>query len=172
MAHYNLAEYSEALGDFKEAYRTFEEPSLLFNIGQCFRALDQKRDAVRSYRAFLREAKDVDPDTRLNVERLITSLENAMREEQNRTTAPAERRRGSSESPAVDATVDQQPVVQPQLSLAPKAQATAGTERRPVYRQWWLWTTVAVAVAGVVVGGTLGALYARPNEHTFTSVSF
>jgi TolA-binding protein len=31
--HYNLGEYADALAQFKEAYRAYEDPSFLFNIG-------------------------------------------------------------------------------------------------------------------------------------------
>jgi tetratricopeptide (TPR) repeat protein len=48
--HYDLGEYRDALASFREAYRNFEDPSLLFNIGQCYRQLGDKEQAVRFYR--------------------------------------------------------------------------------------------------------------------------
>src|SRR5688572_6331199 len=53
MQHYNLTEYREALDAFKEAYREFEEPALLFNIGQCHRQIGDKAIAIRFYRNYL-----------------------------------------------------------------------------------------------------------------------
>ncbi len=77
MKNYNLAEYQQALEHFKEAYRAFPDASFLFNIGQCQRSLGQKADAVRSYRAYLRDAKT----GRAEVEQIIAGLEKAIAEE-------------------------------------------------------------------------------------------
>src|SRR5262245_50959307 len=72
-AHYNIQEYEEALAGYKEAYLLSKEPALLFNIGQCYRHLDRVEEALKSYRAFLREV----PDTavRPGVEKIIAELE-------------------------------------------------------------------------------------------------
>src|SRR6185436_1309128 len=53
--HYKLGEYREALAAFKEAFRHVEDPSFLFNIGQCHRQLNEKPEAVRAYRTYLAE---------------------------------------------------------------------------------------------------------------------
>src|SRR5690348_5408028 len=53
--HFKLGEYADALASFKEAYRNFEEPTILFNIAQCHRQLNQKADAIRFYRTYLSE---------------------------------------------------------------------------------------------------------------------
>jgi tetratricopeptide (TPR) repeat protein len=54
-SHYNLNELTEALGDFKEAYRLLPDPVFLYNLGQCERQLGHLEEAVRFYRSFLRE---------------------------------------------------------------------------------------------------------------------
>ena len=54
-SHYNLNEFTEALGDFKEAYRLLPDPVFLYNLGQCERQLGHLEEAVRFYRSFLRE---------------------------------------------------------------------------------------------------------------------
>src|SRR5262249_51230154 len=56
--HYNLAEYEDALRDFKDAYRRSEDPTLLFNIGQCERQLDHKAEAIRMYKSYLNNAPE------------------------------------------------------------------------------------------------------------------
>jgi len=53
--HYNLNELSEALADFKDAYRLYPDPVFLFNLGQCERQLGHHEEAIRFYRNFLRE---------------------------------------------------------------------------------------------------------------------
>jgi hypothetical protein len=52
---YALGEYHAALGRFKTAYDNFADPIFLFNIAQCYRAMDDKAQAVTIYRSYLRE---------------------------------------------------------------------------------------------------------------------
>jgi hypothetical protein len=54
-AQANLNEFTEALVDFKEAYRLLPDPVLLYNLGQCERQLGRLEEAIRFYRSFLRE---------------------------------------------------------------------------------------------------------------------
>src|SRR5439155_18979189 len=74
--YYNLNQYSDALEAFKRAYWNYEDPSFLYNIAQCHRALKHKSDAVEFYRSYLRNA----PDTpkRVDVQRIIADLEAAI----------------------------------------------------------------------------------------------
>src|SRR5437867_2767393 len=71
--HYNLAEYQQALADFKEGYRLSGDPAFLFNIAQCQRAAGDRAGAVVSYKAYLREV--VDPVNKEMVEQHIAELE-------------------------------------------------------------------------------------------------
>jgi tetratricopeptide (TPR) repeat protein len=45
--YYDLGQYAEALEAFKRAYWNYEEPSFLFNIAQCHRALNHKKESDR-----------------------------------------------------------------------------------------------------------------------------
>jgi hypothetical protein len=54
--HYNVAEYDQAIAEFKKAYELSNAPELLFNIGQAYRLKGDCKQAVRVYRSFLREA--------------------------------------------------------------------------------------------------------------------
>jgi len=40
---YDVGEYEKALAEFKAAYVAKDDPAFLFNIGQCYRELGQKR---------------------------------------------------------------------------------------------------------------------------------
>src|SRR5437763_950658 len=77
--HYNLGEYQPALEAFKEAYRNYSDPTFLFNIGQCQRQLGEKRGAIASYKAYLRESPEA--RNRVEVQSLIGALESAIRDE-------------------------------------------------------------------------------------------
>jgi hypothetical protein len=174
--HYNLGEYAPALEAFKNAYRLVEEPSLLFNIGQCERALDLRREAIRSYRAYLREERRVEPATRSNVEKLIADLELALRQEEVARSHPPHGAidhptpKSSTAPDAAKPSAAPPPADVPQAIVAKPVAAPAA--RRPVHKQWWFWTIAGVVVAGAVVGGTVGGLAARPTEHVFAGVSF
>lgn len=56
--HYDLNQYAEALAAFKRAYWNFEDPSILYNIAQCHRALRQRSEAIEFYKSYLRKAAE------------------------------------------------------------------------------------------------------------------
>ena len=56
--HFDLAEYPDALNDFKEAYRLKDDPVFLYNIAQCYRILNKNDEALSFYRSYLRRAPD------------------------------------------------------------------------------------------------------------------
>ncbi len=55
---YNASDFAKALEDAKAAYELDPRPALLFNLGQCYRALGNYSEARFSYRAYLREQPD------------------------------------------------------------------------------------------------------------------
>src|SRR2546423_15327012 len=86
--HYDLAQYDEALTAFKRAYWSYEEPTFLFNIAQCQRALGHKEDALQMYRNYLRKLPEA--SNRAETQRLIVELEDAIaRDKAARAAQPA-----------------------------------------------------------------------------------
>lgn len=57
-ANYKLQKFKEALAGFEEAYRLTSEPSLLYNLGQCYRQLDRLEEAKKAYTSFVRDAPE------------------------------------------------------------------------------------------------------------------
>jgi hypothetical protein len=55
-AYFNLEKYKEAIGEFEQGYLEKQDPTYLFNIAQCHRALGNKPEAIRFYWRFLQEA--------------------------------------------------------------------------------------------------------------------
>jgi tetratricopeptide (TPR) repeat protein len=76
-SHYNLNEFSDALREFKEAYRLYPDPVFLYNLGQCERQLNHYEEAGRFYRSFLRKMPKA--PNRAEVERKIDEMEAAFR---------------------------------------------------------------------------------------------
>lgn len=147
--HYKLGEYTEALAAFKLAYRSFEDPSFLFNIGQCLRQLNEKQEAIRFYKTYLHDAPNT-PD-REEVEHTIAMLQDALEKENAAKKAPPPATQLAQPSEATSTTTKP-------TTTAPALVATSSAPptRRPVYKRWWLWTAVGVVVAAGAVGLGVG----------------
>lgn len=148
--HFRLGEFSEALTNFKEAYRAVEDPSILYNIAQCHRQLNQKADAIRFYKMYLSEVPRA--SNREDVRRLIVMLENAAAQEHAARTTPPD---------GVLTRVPPPVVVTPEPKPVPRVEtavvvARAPERRTPAYKKWWLWTVVGGGVAVVALGVGLG----------------
>jgi tetratricopeptide (TPR) repeat protein len=171
VSHFDLAEWEQALVEFKEAYRLKSDASLLYNIAQCHRKLGHVDDALTFYKTYLRRAPEA--PNREEVERRIQELEaeqpgrkaEARVPEAKPATLPAppvEQRPVPSPLPtsvagpagpaAVSpASENRADLVQPAGSTQPEA-----TSETSILHRWWFWTAVGV----VVVGGVTAALLA------------
>jgi tetratricopeptide (TPR) repeat protein len=160
--YYNLSQYSDALDAFKRAYWNYEEPSFLYNIAQCERALNHKQEAITFYRNYLRNA----PETprRAEVEKLIADLEASIKQDRAVATAPPE---GTITSPPAPAP---SPLVNPTPTASSSAIVTSSApppREKPLYKRAWLWGVVAgaaVVVAGVAIG--VGIAESSPKNPT------
>jgi tetratricopeptide (TPR) repeat protein len=138
---FDLGKYLEAAKEYEAAYQGKDDPSLLFNIGQAYRLGGEKEAALRAYKSFLRRSPD--SSNRVAVEARISELQKAIDAEQKAKEGPPE------------GTV--RPMTIPKEEPTPATTAQPPPEKTPVYKKWWLWTTVAiVVVAGVSVGVGLG----------------
>jgi tetratricopeptide (TPR) repeat protein len=151
--HYKLGEYNDALAQFKAIYRLLDDPSLLFNIGQCYRQLNQKEDALHFYRTYLHDKSDA--PNRDEVEKVIASLEQAIKEESAARSAPPT----TIEQPPTTTTTPETSTAQPLTTTT----TAPPTEKTPVYKKWWLWTAVGVAVVAVGLGVGLGVGLSQPS---------
>ncbi len=150
LQHFNLAEFEQALAEFKEAYRSKPDPVFLFNIGQCHRKLGHVTDAITFYRSYLREAPDA--KNRNEVDRRIAELE-SQRDAESAAIATSTRTKAQA-SPISQAAQDNAIA---QVSGAPIQ--TAGVDLRtrsepspqpssPIYKRWWFWTAAGAVAAG------------------------
>lgn len=151
LQYYNLGDFKSALEGFKEAYLDYPDPSFLFNIGQCQRQLGNKQEALLSYKAYLREAKA--PSNRDEILAIVRNLEQGVHDD--------EVARRSKPEGTLPTTTESTPAESTPVAVAPTAttvtvSASAPPRKKPVYKQWWLWTIVGVAAVGVGVGLGVG----------------
>jgi tetratricopeptide (TPR) repeat protein len=159
---YDLAEYEEALREFKEAYRIVGDPAFLFNIAQCHRKLGHPADAISFYKTYLRRAPN--SPHRAEVDRLIADLEKgeAARPEAAAPAAPAP----AAPAPAAAVTSQTSAPVAPPPPSAPAALVVASgappepATDRPFYTRAWFWVATSAALAGVA---TAAFLLTRPD---------
>jgi tetratricopeptide (TPR) repeat protein len=87
MVEYDAGEFDKALEDATRAYELDPRPELLFNLGQCHRALGHWQQAEFFYRGFLRQRPD--SEARAKVEKLVDKMV-AKQQELAPPAAPAE----------------------------------------------------------------------------------
>ena len=69
---YDTGKYAKALADIERAYELDPLPALLFNVGQCLRALGRHREAAISFRSYLRDSPRA--KNRAEVEALVAEM--------------------------------------------------------------------------------------------------
>jgi tetratricopeptide (TPR) repeat protein len=153
--YFEIGDYVHALEHFKMAYIAFEDPAILFNIAQCQRLMNQKTEAVRSYRIYLQKR----PDTanRDEIQKIIVTLEDAIKKDNTATALPPMGVEGANNPRVEDKPIEAPaPVVTPAIETA-SAPPPRQVDDRPIYKKWWLWAIVGgVVVAGVAVGVGVG----------------
>jgi tetratricopeptide (TPR) repeat protein len=127
---YERKDYAAAYEQFRRAYLISQRPELLFNMSSALQRLDRPHEAAESLRAYLRVVPD-EPD-RVSIGERIRALEEKQR------LLDEERARATPSVPAATAVAVPRP------------------GRTPIYKRWWLWTVVGLALAGAAVGIGVG----------------
>jgi tetratricopeptide (TPR) repeat protein len=137
---YNLGHYDEAAALYEEAYKLVQDPTLLYNLGQCYRQANILDKALTAYRSYLRTAPE-DAPNRAKVQEWVGELE---------WTADIQSRSKKLETPkpSVDLTprptVAQTPQVDLTQSIPPKVEETT-------FKKWAPWVGVGLtAILGTV----------------------
>jgi tetratricopeptide (TPR) repeat protein len=153
LTDYNLGHYTKALGAFENGYRIWHDPSFLFNIAQCERAMNQYEDAERTYRAYLRESNGLPEAQRDKIQRLIQEMERAMQQE--RAKQPP-----TGTQPPPSAQVVQQPAKSaPPAPLSPEQLRAARNKRIAGF------SVGSFGIASLVLGAVFTGLAANENQH-------
>ncbi|MGC9985960.1 MAG: tetratricopeptide repeat protein [Polyangia bacterium] len=190
MVALNLGRYDEAIEHLSQAYTLTQDPALLFSLGQAYRLAGKPEKALATYSSFLRVAGP-GAKNRAQVERAASEIETitsfilnrpadrAGQDKQldNLMAAPAagkdlapppqtEKEAEPAEAkPPPLALAPPPPPPPPPASLlfAPKTNPPAQPAPSHVYKKWWFWTSVGVALAA---GGAAAWWFTRPENQT------
>jgi tetratricopeptide (TPR) repeat protein len=129
---YQLGRYQEAIAEYRRAYELRADPQFLFQIAESYRQLGATEQALFYYDRYLAGAPT--GADRATAEERVTEIESL------RARPPA-------------------PATQGLIGVAPPAgKEVAKKQPKPLWRRWWLWTAIGVAVAA---GATAAALAGR-----------
>jgi tetratricopeptide (TPR) repeat protein len=171
LTHYDIKEYSDALTEFKNAYRVVQDPAFLFNIAQCYRKLGQDVEALDYYRNYLRRFPTA--PNRAEVDRRIQEIERELATRAPASGAPLATAEPPPSRPPVDtikpltpppaagapppvlpAPASAQPSAPPPAAVVTTSPDAGGGGGEPAfYQRWWFWTGVGAVVAAAVVAG-------------------
>ncbi|HZS39853.1 MAG TPA: tetratricopeptide repeat protein [Polyangia bacterium] len=135
---YQQGRYDEALAELTRGYELDARPEFLYSLGQTERKRGRCKQALDYYQRYL--------DSGLPRERAAAVL------------IQMDRCRAELDHPPILVQPAPPPVVvapPPAAAAVIVAPPPAPPKRTPIYKRWWLWTTVAV-VAAVGVGVGLG----------------
>lgn len=145
---YDVGRFADAAREYEVAYQLRNDPALLYNLGQAYRYAGEYRKAIFAYRGYLRRVPDA--DNRKEVDGFIAKSQQLLDQQDSGRPAPSD----TKVKPAAQAQPAAPSLIPSAAVLAPTSLTSSPPRRRkPVYKQWWLWTTVSVvAAAGAGVG--------------------
>jgi tetratricopeptide (TPR) repeat protein len=155
--YFLVDEYRKAIDEFKAAYVQKPDPAFLYNVAECYRRLDEPKDAIVYYRRFLSQAPASDP-ARANAQRRVSELEAAA---SSPAQAPAPPLAGTDTTamapPRVEAASASAPA---SILAAPAPETAAPAASRPLYNRGWFW----IGVGAVVAAGAVVAIWALSGQ--------
>jgi tetratricopeptide (TPR) repeat protein len=142
---YADGDFERALDNFQHSYELSHKPMLLYNVGMALDRLRRDEEAIAAYEQYLQAIPTA--ENRPAVERRLVLLRQSV----------ARARAGKAPSAEETARADLAPLAradgQTSSSQAPSAPDRPSSV--PIYRKWWLWTSIGLVVAGGVVAGVL-----------------
>lgn len=154
---YRRRDYRRAIMFYEQSLKLSQRPSLLFNIAQCYRMLEDPSRALDFYRQYLAVWRAQNPSQPAPN---YDEVRNYIESHSKNVTPPASQ---PTEPPKVVLDVPKSTVVEtpePAFTSEPRKEEAGETARsstkpltKPFYKTWWFWTSV-----GVLAGGVTAAL--------------
>lgn len=138
---YLLGRYQDAIAEYRRAYELRADPRFLFQIAEAYRQLGATEQALFYYERYLAGAAAGPAGAAAGPDRAVA--EQRVAEIESLRAAP--------------------PPASPSAGVVAGPGATAGPGARrptPIWRRWWLWTAIGVALAA----GTTAAVLAGRSE--------
>jgi tetratricopeptide (TPR) repeat protein len=148
---YRDGDYAAAAAELEQGYASEPRPDILYAIGQAERKLGNCQEALRYYQQYL--ATGPSPTRRAAAQLQIDLCQQALATAPV-SPAPAPEKPAPPVSPAATVTpAAPARVAAAPVSAQPARDHGAAPARVPVYKRWWLWTTViGLAAAGAGIG--------------------
>lgn len=147
---YELGHYAVAIAEYEAAYQAYNEPTLLYNLGQAHRLAGHLPEAVHFYRMYLLKVPDA--SNRADVEARIASLQSAIAQ-----SSPAKVASPPSPPPVTTAPTRapaaavEKPTGEPSTAPAPIVSSPADRSRGRGLEVGGI--VVGVAGLGLIAGG-------------------
>lgn len=146
---YRTGQYDQAVAAFEAAYTIKPEPLFLFNMAQARRLSGRNQEALQLYERYLQN--DPGSELREKTEGYIAEVKTklALARPAKEPGLPTS---GGTETPLLKSS-----------ALSNALLAAQPSTSRPIYKRWWFWTSVGVAVAGATIAAGL-TVYAHPPD--------
>jgi hypothetical protein len=139
---FELHNYDSAVEKLTQSNLIILQPRVYFALGQAYRMNHHCTDAVKAYRSFLSYSP-----TKTQARAAEMHIEECALEDPASVAPP--KLAPTPDVAPLPPSIESAPT-RVELTTAPPAKPT------PVYKKWWLWTTVGVVVVGVGLGVGLG----------------
>ena len=165
---FDEAKSVEALDGFQGAYNRRQMPWLLLNIGRTVQRLGRPQEAISYYERYKKAEPNIDAATldRVNkyIEQAKALLETTPTDPKPPEPNPAGQTPATGDPNAKPATTTpaNPQLVPAQALTTPPTPAVDTPKETPLYKKWWFWTIVGVAVAGGVAAGVGAAAASKP----------
>jgi len=146
--------YPEAIDKLRAGYVMSPQPRFLYALGQAYRLNHQCKEAVKAYRDFVRSEP-----SRGQASAAESNIQRCGEEDPSSLVEPE----AVKPDPKPEAVVT--PAVAPIVIAEPPPK-----KHTPVYKKWWLWTTVGVVVVGAGLGVGLGLGLRKSNSSFDTTL--
>jgi hypothetical protein len=137
---FQSGKYVDALAIYQRLYAETHHPTYLRNVGRCHQMLRQPQPAIESFRAYLRDARNLEPAEHAEIEGYIAQMQQLEVGAAPATSATAPGAPGWS--PASSG---------PTATVSSPSGSEAGSGSGGITRKWWFWTGLGVLVAAGVI---------------------